>query len=79
MRPLAGMLAMIGSAQPWRERALLAFLGIRGINHGSFGDSERLWGIVGFMIASSILIHGISATPLLRRVRRRHLPAPSQP
>lgn len=80
VRPLAGMLAMIGSAQPWRERALLAFLGIRGvgtvyyiaygINHGDFGNSERLWAIVGFIILSSIVIHGISATPLLLRLRK---------
>lgn len=80
VRPLAGMLAMIGSPQPWRERALLSFLGIRGvgtvyyiaygINHGEFGDSERLWGIVGFVIVVSILIHGISATPLLLKLAR---------
>jgi sodium/hydrogen antiporter len=86
VRPLAGMLAMIGSAQPLRERALLAFLGIRGagtvyyiaygINHGDFGDSERLWAIVGFVIACSIVIHGISATPLLRRLHKRRSAAP---
>jgi sodium/hydrogen antiporter len=89
VRPLAGMLAMIGSAQPWRERALLAFLGIRGvgtvyyiaygINHGEFGDSERLWAIVGFIIVSSILIHGISATPLLLLRQRQPRPAPPAP
>ncbi len=88
VRPLAGMLAMIGSPQPWRERALLAFLGIRGvgtvyyiaygINHGEFGDSERLWGMVGFIIASSIVIHGISATPLLRRLQKSR-PEPTTP
>ncbi len=81
VRPLAGMLAMIGSPHPWRERALLAFLGIRGvgtvyyvaygINHGEFGNSERLWGIVGFIIVSSIVIHGISATPLMQWLRAR--------
>ena len=88
VRPLAGLLAMLGSAHPWRERALLSFFGIRGvgtiyyiaygINHGEFGDSERLWGMVGFVIVSSIIIHGISATPLLRRLRRARL-ARSQP
>lgn len=77
VRPVAGMLAMIGSAHPLRERALMAFLGIRGVgsvyyvayglNHGTFGNSERLWALVGFIILMSILIHGISATPLLRR------------
>jgi len=91
VRPLAGLLAMLGSAQPWRERALLAFFGIRGvgtiyyiaygINHGEFGDSERLWAMVGFIILSSILIHGISATPLLLRLRQVRLarPRPQSP
>ncbi|MDP2763869.1 MAG: sodium:proton antiporter [Brevundimonas sp.] len=81
VRPIAGLLAMIGSGQPWRERLLLAFLGIRGvgsvyylaygINHGDFGDSERLWAVVGFIILVSILVHGVTATPLLARLARR--------
>ncbi len=81
VRPVAGLLAMIGSGQPWRERLLLAFLGIRGvgsvyylaygINHGEFGDSERIWAVVGFIILVSILVHGVTATPLLDRLTRR--------
>ncbi|OWP20493.1 cation transporter, partial [Microbacterium sp. AISO3] len=31
VRPVAGLLSMIGSGQPLRERLLLAFLGIRGV------------------------------------------------
>jgi sodium/hydrogen antiporter len=81
VRPVAGLLAMIGSGQPWRERLLLAFLGIRGvgsvyylaygINHGDFGDSERIWAVVGFIILVSILVHGVTATPLLARLTQR--------
>lgn len=81
VRPVAGLIAMIGSPQPWRERLLMSFLGIRGIgsiyyvayaiNHGSFGNSERLWAIVGFIILASILIHGVSASPMLMRLARR--------
>ena len=81
VRPIAGMIAMLGSGQPWRERLLLSFLGIRGVgsayyiayalNHGDFGDSERLWAIVGFIILVSILIHGLTAAPLLQRLTRR--------
>ena len=81
VRPVAGLIAMLGSGQPMRERLLLAFLGIRGvgsvyylaygINHGDFGDSERLWAVVGFIILVSILVHGITATPLLARLARR--------
>jgi len=81
VRPVAGLIAMIGSRQPWRERLLLAFLGIRGVgsvyyvayglNHGDFGESERLWSVVGCIILLSILIHGVTATPLLNRLARR--------
>ena len=94
VRPIAGLIAMIGSGQPWRERLLLAFLGIRGvgsvyylaygINHGDFGDSERLWAVVGFIILVSIIVHGVTATPLLARLARRResfpdAPAPANP
>lgn len=81
VRPVAGLISMIGSGQPRRERLLLAFLGIRGVgsvyyiayalNHGDFGDSERLWTVVGFIILVSILLHGVTATPLLERLARR--------
>ncbi|TAJ59576.1 MAG: sodium:proton antiporter [Brevundimonas sp.] len=81
VRPAAGLIAMIGSGQPMRERLLLAFLGIRGVgsvyyvayglNHGDFGISERLWAVVGFIILVSILVHGVTAAPLLRRLALR--------
>ena len=81
VRPVAGLIAMTGSNQPWRERLLLAFLGIRGVgsvyyvawglNHGDFGNSERLWAVTGFIILSSIIVHGVTAAPLLRRLARR--------
>lgn len=81
VRPLAGVLAMAGSPHPPLERWLLAFLGIRGIgsmyyvaygiNHGAFGDSERLWAAVGFLILASIVIHGLSSDALLRHLARR--------
>lgn len=78
VRPVAGLLALIGAPYAFREKVLMAFLGIRGIgsiyyvaygiNHGQFGSSERLWAIVGFIILASILIHGVTATPLLKRL-----------
>jgi NhaP-type Na+/H+ and K+/H+ antiporters len=78
IRPLAGLLALIGAPYDLREKVLMAFLGIRGIgsiyyvaygiNHGQFGSSERLWAVVGFVIVASILIHGVTATPLLKRL-----------
>lgn len=56
----------------------MAFLGIRGlgsvyyvaygINHGNFGDSERLWAITGLVVLGSIVIHGVTSTPLMKRI-----------
>jgi len=91
VRPLAGLIALLGARQPMRERLLLAFLGIRGVgsvyyiawglNHGDFGDSERLWAVVGFIILVSIVVHGVTAAPLLERLARRRgsFPAASAP
>ena len=79
-RPVAGYLSLIGSPLPRRDRVLLAYLGIRGlgsvyylaygINHGDFGDSERLWAITGFIILTSIVVHGITSTPLMALIDR---------
>jgi NhaP-type Na+/H+ or K+/H+ antiporter len=80
VRPLAGWIGLIGAPHPARDRALLAFLGIRGIgsfyylaygiNHGDFGDSERLWATISFIVLCSIVIHGITSTPLMRIIDR---------
>lgn len=80
VRPAAGLIALTGAPQPWREKLLLAFLGIRGVgsvyyvayglNHGEFGDSERLWAIVGLIVLVSIVVHGVTATPLLERLAK---------
>lgn len=92
IRPLAGLAALTGSGRPAPERALIAFFGIRGIgsfyyvaygvNHGDFGSSERLWAITGLVVLMSILIHGVTATPLMRwldRPRRAPDPATADP
>lgn len=80
VRPVAGWVALLGSGLPRRDRALLSFLGIRGIgsfyyiayalNHGSFGDSERLWAVTGLVVLMSILVHGVTSTPLMRMIDR---------
>jgi NhaP-type Na+/H+ or K+/H+ antiporter len=94
VRPLAGWIGLIGAPHSRRERALVAFFGIRGIgsfyylayglNHGAFQHWGRLWAITGFVVICSILVHGITATPLMARIdawrRREGLDRkPSQP
>jgi sodium/hydrogen antiporter len=71
IRPLAGWLSLAGLAQPTRERAVIAFYGIRGIgsiyyvayatSHIDLVDKGGLWATVAFTIVASTLVHGFSA------------------
>jgi NhaP-type Na+/H+ or K+/H+ antiporter len=80
VRPVFGYLSLIGSPLLNQDKVMLAYLGIRGLgsvyyvayalNHGTFGDSERLWAITGFVVLTSILVHGVTATPLMALIER---------
>jgi NhaP-type Na+/H+ or K+/H+ antiporter len=66
-----------GSLDP-RECWATAFFGVRGVGslfylayamgEADFGDHEQLWGIVAFTVTLSVLVHGISATPVMKRL-----------
>ncbi|HEY5880829.1 MAG TPA: cation:proton antiporter, partial [Nakamurella sp.] len=85
VRPIAGLLGLIGGRTGPRERAVIAFFGVRGVGslfyaafavqHGSFADEQHsLWRITTLVIVGSIVIHGLTATPVmyyLDRTRRR--------
>ena len=82
VRPLAVWVGMWGSSTSGLQRELLAWFGIRGIGsvyylmfaetHGLYdGFSERLLGLVLTTIAASVVVHGISVTPLMAWYSRR--------
>jgi len=83
LRPLAGFLAMTRSGLPWQARWAVGFLGIRGIgsiyylsygqNNGEFGNLEILWSTVAFVILLSIIIHGVTASGVLRSLEKHGL------
>lgn len=80
VRPLAGMIGFIGWKRPLREKLILAFFGIRGVgsfyylayglNAAPFHEGDRLWALVGLICLMSILLHGITVTPVMRRFDR---------
>lgn len=41
-----------------------------GLNHMAVDDAGRLWVIVGLVILVSILLHGLTVTPIMRRFDR---------
>ena len=81
VRPLAGTVALVGFDRHWAERAAIAFYGIRGIGsffylayaltQAPFRDADLLWALVGFVVLFSILLHGVTADPVLARVKER--------
>jgi NhaP-type Na+/H+ or K+/H+ antiporter len=79
IRPVFAWIALLGSAGTRRERAAMAFFGVRGIGSiyylafgieklGEFEDAARLWAIVGLVVTLSVVIHGVSAHPAMRHV-----------
>lgn len=76
VRPATGMIGLIGWKRPLREKLILAFFGIRGVgsfyylayglNAAPFEEGNRLWAIVGLICLMSILLHGITVTPVMR-------------
>lgn len=81
VRPLTGWVALRGGRTGPRERAVVAFFGVRGVGslfyiayavqEGDFADADRLWGIVALVVVGSVLIHGAAATPVMRALDRR--------
>ncbi len=81
IRPVCGIVGLIGYNKiRWKERLAISFLGIRGIgsiyylayavNHEQFEGSDQLWALVVLIIVISIIIHGITATPILKNLNK---------
>ncbi|QCB95005.1 cation:proton antiporter [Cellulomonas shaoxiangyii] len=81
VRPLTGWVALRGGRTGPRERAVVAFFGVRGVGslfyvayavqEGEFADADRLWGVAALVVVASVLIHGAAATPVMRALDRR--------
>ncbi|MES1983792.1 MAG: cation:proton antiporter [Pseudomonadota bacterium] len=80
VRPVTGMIGLIGYRADLGEKITLAFFGIRGVgsiyylayglNHVDVAGADRLWGLVGLVITLSILLHGLTVTPVMRTLDR---------
>ena len=82
VRPVAGLLGLLGSPVHKWERAAIAFFGIRGmgslyylayaVNQGDFdpGAAETLWAITSLTVVLSVAVHGVTATPFMSRLDR---------
>lgn len=81
VRPVAGLVGLLGTTMPTGERLILSFFGIRGIgsfyylayalNETVFEAEEELWAVTSFIVLVSIVLHGITVTPIIRRLDSR--------
>lgn len=80
IRPLSGILALLGSSGRLdvSRRWAVAFFGVRGVGSIYYlayaaGEApelatEWMWSTVAFTVTASVFIHGVLATPVLRRL-----------
>lgn len=78
VRPLAGLIGLIGTRLRIQEKLVISFFGIRGMGSlyylafafGTtfFKDQDQLWAIVAFIILISIGIHGLTAGFTFRKL-----------
>ncbi len=76
VRPLTAWLSLSGTALTTRERLAISVFGVRGIgsiyyvafaiNHGEIVQARQLWATVGLVILLSIVVHGLTATPVMK-------------
>jgi NhaP-type Na+/H+ or K+/H+ antiporter len=78
IRPLAVTVSLVRSRLAWRERAFLAWFGVKGVaslNYAaiavgagvlSTSEESTLFWTVAVCVIVSIVVHGISATPVTR-------------
>jgi len=81
VRPLAGAIGLLGFKAPLGEKMTLAFFGIRGVgsfyylayglNHMEAGDQGGLWALLSLVVLLSILMHGLTVTPVMRSLDRQ--------
>lgn len=77
VRPLSGMVALLGSSLPTAKRGIVAFFGIRGIGslyyllyafyHADFPNQNEALALVATVIVISIVMHGLLAGPVMRK------------
>ena len=83
IRPATGMIGLDGVNATLGERLTISFFGIRGIgsfyylayglNHiDDLTHAPRLWAIVGLVVLLSIIMHGLTVSPIMRQLDITH-------
>jgi NhaP-type Na+/H+ or K+/H+ antiporter len=78
IRPLTAVVVLKGSGMTKGERMAVAFFGIKGIgsfyylafalSKEDFDEPDTLWAITGCIVLISIIIHGLTATSVMKKL-----------
>ncbi len=81
LRPLTGFVSLSGTGTAPGERMAIAFFGVRGIgsiyyvahalNESNFADGAKVWTVVAFIVLVSVVLHGVTALPIMGRLDDR--------
>lgn len=84
IRPVAGLVGLLGTNLPQTKKRIIAFFGIRGIGsiyyllyafyHADFPQAGEALALTMVVVVTSVFIHGLSARPVINR----WLPRPSE-
>ncbi|MDQ3842813.1 MAG: cation:proton antiporter [Bacteroidota bacterium] len=82
IRPLTALVAMIKVPYHFKEKMAISFFGIRGIgsffylafalSEARFDNTKQLWAVVAFIVLASIIIHGLSATTVIKSLSGKY-------
>ena len=90
VRPLTSFIALVKTKLHPRQKMAIGFFGIKGmgsffylafaLNETVFPLSEELWSVTAFVVLLSIILHGLTATSVMRRIEKEfsEIPAPEK-
>lgn len=85
IRPVFAYISLYAVKLPRVEKLAISFFGIRGMgsvfylafafHELDFGLEDELWSIVSFTIVCSIVLHGLTANPIMKYLKRKEIKA----
>ena len=81
IRPVSGLIGLSRTDLEFKQKMAISFFGIRGmgtifylafaINEFNFEYQQELWAVVSFTIFCSVIVHGITATWVMKKLKQK--------
>lgn len=81
LRPVIGVVSLWGTNLHFKQKLAIGFFGIKGIGsfyylafalaQTTFHETEKLWALTAFTVLLSIVVHGLTATSIMKRLEVR--------